>query len=119
MVFDPQEFFEIANQLYLDKHYQNEPSLRTVISRAYYACFLASQKRLQELGASFPDVNRIHRDVIENVKGKNSRMGNHLETLRTKRVDADYKLNANITRGECGNLLKLAEYVLGEAGSLK
>jgi len=74
---------------------------------------------MQELGTSFQDVHRIHRDLIDKVMEKDTKMGNHLETLRARRVDADYMLKALVSRVECGNILKLAEVVLGEADRLK
>ena len=58
-------------------------------------------------------------DLIDRVMEKDTKMGNHLETLRARRVDADYMLKALVSRVECGNILKLAEVVLGEADRLK
>ncbi len=112
MVFDPREFLDLANQIYTDKSYNHEAAWRTVISRAYYASFLASFKRLSDLKRNFQDSDRIHRDVIEAVMGMNSGVGNWLETLRTARVAADYKLMASIQKGNCQNLLRLAEHIL-------
>ncbi len=74
---------------------------------------------MQELGISFPDIDGIHRDLIDKVKEKDTKMGNHLETLRAKRVDADYMLRALVSGIECGNILRLAEVVLGEVHQLK
>ena len=112
MVLDPRDFLDLANQLYLDKSYNHEAAWRTVISRAYYASFLAAFKQLSDHKINFQESDRIHRDVIEAVIGKNSGVGNWLETLRSARVAADYKVMANIQRGSCQNLLKLAEYAL-------
>lgn len=119
MVLNPQNFLEIANQLFQDRHYQYESGWRTVISRAYYASFLGSMKRLEELGGSFSDVDRIHQEVIERMMEMNSAIANKLETLRRKRVDADYKMKALILKGECSNLLRLAELVLRDVATLE
>ncbi len=119
MVLVPRDFLELANQLYDDKHYRTEPGWRTVISRAYYASFLASMKKMQEMGASFQEADRIHRDVIEKLKDKNPQAANHLDTLREKRVESDYHLRANIRWGDCMNWLKLAERILIEVAELK
>ena len=112
MVFEPRDFLDLANQIYVDKSYNHEAAWRTVISRAYYASFLAAFKQLSDHKVRFQDSDRIHRDVIEAVIRMNSGIGNWLETLRSARVDADYKVMANIQRGNCQNLLKLAEYAL-------
>ncbi len=118
MVLDPHEFLEIANQLYEDKDYQFESGWRTIVSRAYYSSFLASMKKLEDLGASFSNVDRIHQEVIEAMMDKSSPVANKLETLRKRRVDADYKMKASISKGECPNLLRLAELILNGIAAL-
>ncbi len=114
MAFDPRDFLDLANQIYIDKSYNREAAWRTVISRAYYASFLAAFKQLADHKIKFQESDRIHRDVIEAVLGRNSSVGNWLETLRSARVDADYKMMASIQKGNCQNLLRLAEYVLSD-----
>jgi hypothetical protein len=45
-------------------------------------------KRLQELGVSFADADRIHRDVIQELMLRNTDLGNRLDKLRQERVKA-------------------------------
>lgn len=108
MPFDPYEFLNTARELSEDRAYQDESGFRTSISRAYYSAFLATHKRLQEMGRSFPEAETIHAAVITAVTEINSMAGNTLETLRNQRVNADYKLNAKITRGLCRECTRIS-----------
>lgn len=119
MVLHPEQFLEMAVRLSKDPRYRNEPGWRTLIGRAYYACFLASRKRMQELGSSFTDIDRLHRDVIEAVKEVNRGMANHLDTLRDRRVHADYFLNDTFRADECSTWLRLADTIMNEVSMLK
>ena len=74
---------------------------------------------MQELGSSFTDVDRLHRDVIEAVKEVNRGMANHLDTLRDRRVHADYFLNDTFRADECNTWLRLADTVMNEVSLLK
>jgi len=74
---------------------------------------------MQELGSSFIDVERLHKDVIEAVKGVNGGMANRLDTLRDRRVRADYFLNDTFRADECNTLLRLADTIMNELSLLK
>lgn len=95
--YDPEGFLELANNLLDDENYDFEGRTRTAIGRAYYAAFLFTLKRLQELGANFREDYRIHKAVIEKLKTKNAGLGSKLNALFDYRVDADYKMNAQVT----------------------
>lgn len=118
-MIDPTDFLDLANKLHADRRYNDEATWRTIISRAYYASFLASQKKLQELGQSFPDVDRIHQAVIEAIMEKNSAIANKLETLRKARVDSDYKLLAKVVGQPLPTLLGYAQRVINDVVSIK
>ncbi len=74
---------------------------------------------MQELGSSFTDVEKLHRDVIEAVKEKNRGMANHLDTLRERRVQADYMLNDSFRMDECNTWLRLADTIMNEVTTLR
>ena len=116
--FDPELFLELANQLLLDKDYNPETRVRTVIGRAYYSAFLIAQSKLESLGASFIDEHRIHVDVITKLAEKDSGLGSKLNTLFDYRVDADYKMNAKVTNlgpDSC----KFAQHIINRVKALK
>lgn len=95
----------------------HEGRIRTVIGRTYYAAFLTTFKRLKELGASFREDYRIHKDVIEKLKEKDSGLGSKLNTLFDYRVDADYKMDTQVTNlgKDC---CKFAEHIIGRVKEL-
>lgn len=89
--FESEHFLELAKILVTDSNYEVESRTRTAIGRAYYAAFLATRKKLQELGYSLREKYRIHDQVIEFAKGENTTLGNWLGTLFDERVEADYE----------------------------
>lgn len=108
-MFDSSLFLEIANKLLGDRSYRDEAGWRTAIGRAYYAAFLETMKRLQELGVSFADADRIHRDVIQELMLRNTDLGNRLDKLRQERVKADYFMDATVTSDLGGKCARLSE----------
>jgi len=117
-LFDPNLFLEIANNILTDKNYRDERGWRTAIGRAYYAAFLVTKKRLESLGNSFADVDRIHREVIQSLMQRNSGLANQLDQLREKRVAADYFMDLNITADLGQKCAKLSERVIGSVERL-
>jgi uncharacterized protein (UPF0332 family) len=115
--YNPEGFLELANKLLTDKGYDPEGRTRTAIGRAYYAAFLVTFKKLQELGASFPEDYRIHKAVIEKLTAKNGGLGSKLNTLFDYRVDADYKMDAHVTNlGK--TCCKFAEHIISRVKEL-
>lgn len=111
--YDPRQFLEIATRLLKDSRYDMEGRIRTAIGRAYYAAFLLTMKKLQELGYSFRDVHRIHKDVIDQLmRNKHYTIGSKLNTLLDHRVDADYKMKAKITSNLGDSCIRLAERII-------
>ena len=113
--YDPRQFLEIAEDLLQDrrKGHNKEGRIRTAIGRAYYAAFLITKKKLQEIGYSFRRVERLHKDVIYRLmKDKHFFIGSKLNTLFDNRVDADYKMNAKITSKLGQSSIELAQDIL-------
>jgi len=119
LVFDPYSFLEFAKEIHADKDYRKASAWRTIAGRAYYASFLSSRKKLQELGHSFVATPDVHKEVMAQVKTRNSGTANKLYMLRDSRNDADYNLMSQITSDQCSKLLKLAELVFQEVASFK
>jgi hypothetical protein len=74
---------------------------------------------MQELGSSFTSIQSMHKDVIEAVKELNSGVANQLDTLRDRRVQADYFPNDTFRQDECNSFLRLADTIMLEASKLK
>ena len=119
MVFNPRDFLEIASQLFGDRRYHHEAGWRTIVGRAYYASFLASHKKLQELGESFSDTAEVHQEVIDKVMERNSTTANKLFTLRTERNKADYNWDATFSNNALPGLLRFAEIVVNDVETYK
>ena len=117
--YEPQNFLEFADQLLSDKRYEEQGRLRTAIGRAYYAAFLSTKKKLEEIGFSFRDVERIHREVIEALMNLDYSMGDRLEALRNYRVDADYKMEASITPLLGISSVKLSQIIIDSVTRLR
>ena len=99
MAFDPKNFYTLAQWLVGQKN--DEPSLRTAISRVYYAAHHIAASRLVQKGSWAPrGFGDDHRSVINTLKrGKLTQRGAELEALLTLREHADYHLDASITIG--------------------
>ncbi len=97
-MFDPRQFLDLADALLDDSKYEKQGRIRTCIGRAYYAAFLLSMKKLQEIGHSFREVDRLHKDVISTLMNEKKHfISSQLDKLREYRVNADYKMKSKIT----------------------
>lgn len=111
--FDPRRFLVLANDLIKDGDYERNCRARTAMGRIYYAPFLLALYKLEEKGIRIPDRDRIHQSVIETYMEKNlSTIGDGLDQLRERRVDADYHMMASITLDKCRKFARLAEYII-------
>lgn len=119
MYFNPQEFLELAERLTNDSRYGLTSRTRTAIGRAYYAAFLLTKKRLEELGMSFRDVDRLHQQVITGLNEKNSGLANRLNTLREHRVDADYEMRASMDINLAKKCVSISQYVIHSLSQTK
>jgi len=109
-VFDPKDFYKIAQWL-VDQN-KDEASLRTAISRVYYAAHHIAATRLIQKGSWEPQgFASDHGGVIKALKQGRLRLrGDELEALRILREHADYHLDASITIGnqeKCSHCLKI------------
>ena len=111
--FDPRKFLELANQLIWDVDYERDPRARTAMGRIYYTVFLLALEKLHEKGLGAKDQEKIHKFVIETYNKKGlSTIGNGLDQLREKRVDADYRLMVNVTLDSCKKYARLSEHLI-------
>jgi len=119
LVFDPYSFLEFAKEIHADKDYRKASAWRTIAGLAYYASFLSSRKKLQELAHASVATPAVYKEVTAQVKTRNSGTANKLYMLTDSRNDADYNLMSQITSAQCSKLLKLAELVFQEVASFK
>jgi uncharacterized protein (UPF0332 family) len=111
--FDPVKFLELARDLAIDGKYERECRSRTAMGRIYYAAFLVALQKLREKGIVIQDDEKIHRAVIQTYIDKGlSNIGDILDKLREKRVDADYRMLANVPVDQCSKYAELSEYVI-------
>lgn len=111
--YDPRGFFNLADRLLTDGEYQREGRIRTAIGRFYYSTFLLARKKLQDKGIRVTDNAKIHKAVIEKyIEIGLSSIGNRLDQLRERRVDADYYMHSRITVNLGKECARLAEYVI-------
>ncbi len=99
---------------------------RFIASRLYYAAHHLGRAMLKKFGED-PDswAGAIHRRVIDELEvclvntGRLSRRGlQHLKTLRTKRVKADYLLNLQFQSQEKDKIFRVFREFLNEAQTL-
>ena len=98
--FPPREFHTLA--LWLVGQKTDEASLRTAISRLYYACHLLAKHSLIEKRKWTPSGRGDdHSGVIRELRrGKTTGLGNYLDSLRTLREHADYHVDAAVPGAE-------------------
>ena len=117
--FDPNKFLEFANHLIGDGTYERDCRARTAIGRIYYATFLLMLQKFREKGVSI-NAGKIHQKVIETCHEKGLyTIGDGLDQLREKRVDADYRMMTNITLDNCRKQARFAEYIIGLIGQIE
>lgn len=120
MPFDSEKFLEIAKNILEDRKYQHEGGFRTSISRAYYSAFLFAKKKLEETGSSFNyscrmcGSTQIHKQVIDELKEKNSFVGDQLDNLKEYRVMADYETYEEINLLIANKCAKFSEIIINE-----
>lgn len=108
--FPPRELHDLA--LWLVDQRKDEASLRTAISRVYYACHLLAKHSLMEKRKWTPSGRGDdHSGVIRELRrGKTTGLGNYLDSLRTLREHADYHVDPTIPGAEnctvCKKLLQ-------------
>lgn len=112
--FNPRKFLELGRTLLEDRRYESDSRARTAIGRLYYAAFLVALQKLQQLGIAIQDNNKIHQEVIDTYMERGlSSIGNILDQLREKRVDADYHMmSEEVPLGKCRGYALLSEQAI-------
>lgn len=91
---DPRDFQELAGKLVFGTR---PAEIRTAISRSYYSVFNVGVALLKEMGFSVSKGSNAHGDVEHKLGNSGNieieKVGNQLASLRSKRIEADYRLN--------------------------
>lgn len=109
----------------------NEAAYRSAISRAYYACFLATREIafrccdpvVRQTG-SFRREKDINHSYLKNcclrpeAGSAIPQLGKDLDHLRGSREDADYEMSLSISSREAKQAIEEAEALLEELGSI-
>jgi uncharacterized protein (UPF0332 family) len=95
--FAPNDFHTLA--IWLSQQRPNdEASLRTAVSRVYYAGHLLAVQRLMQKGWKPKGTGADHRGVIRELRARRTRnLGDRLEQLLILREHADYHLEVTDT----------------------
>ncbi len=91
---DPIEFHKLAWEL---SRKQDSASIRTGMSRTYYALFHLAADHLRSLGFTIVRNSQGHKQVSDRLSqagvGRVAEIGTFLDDLRGLRINADYKLD--------------------------
>ena len=91
---DPREFQQLASKLILGA---SVSEFRTAISRAYYATYNVGVEILVRMGFQIGKGPGGHGDVWKRLSNSGhtevEKVGSQLNDLRSKRIQADYRLN--------------------------
>jgi hypothetical protein len=110
--FDPGDFLELAKRLVAGNS-PTQAELRTAVSRAYYAAHLTVREKLTSDGTfQTTGTGDDHEMVITYLRQKDDVLGDHLDSLRRRRNQADYRLEPDLDPNETRFAIALAETVL-------
>ncbi len=101
MPFNWGEYITIGERL---KNSTEEVDLRVSVSRGYYGVYHKTRIKLGFMSESYIPHETLIKKLKQNenmVNGK--RLSSMLETLKQKRVDADYKSRASINKVYCND----------------
>jgi uncharacterized protein (UPF0332 family) len=117
MTFRPDQYHEVAKRLSENILPLGEGRYRTIAGRAYYAAYLATRESLRQVHGFGNDYDPGHENVsntLASVSGdpQVSKLGNLLNTLRLKRLRADYKLTVHVMESEAEDSVVEAGQVL-------
>lgn len=96
-----------------------EALIRTAIGRAYYAAFLFTREKLKGLGIQIRQEEKIHQEVIEKLKKKDTFSGDLLDDLREERIKADYYLNEHVKYHNGTKSARLSELIINKVRGLR
>ena len=114
-MFEPKKFVELARKILSQRNLDKDARIRSSISRSYYGPFLYSKNILEEkFDVTFLDMDQIHKDVIENLKSKKTKLGYKLETLNEFREDADLKTETEQEISDATHCLGIAKNLMDD-----
>lgn len=90
MILNPEDFITLGETIIDDDSYGLEVRRRTAIGRIYYG-ILHHIRLIKKL--SHIDTEHFHTKLIDAINDLDSILGNHLESMKIFRTDADYHLN--------------------------
>jgi len=117
-MFDPDKILKIVETIRLKTEFQTEAGTRTAINRSYFSSMLKAKLRLEELGNTLPGDDEIHKTLIEQIKSKNSKMGDKLFALYELRIKADYDTNEEMESAAITSAYGIAKNFNGKINSL-
>lgn len=115
-MFDPSEFFVIAEDLY--KNNTTPAGYRTVIGRAYYAAFLVARNRAGLISTGAGGHENVAKHYKSAPDAVHTLIGNRLDTLRAERASADYDCTADIGQRKAGKAIALSRDVIKDINGL-
>lgn len=109
--FHPTQFVQLAESLVAQ---QDEASLRSAVSRAYYGVFLEARERLQLTSTSAS----VHAETQRLLKRRGlPRLALALDSLRKLRNLSDYQLNLRMDRKQARHAVQTARRIARELDS--
>lgn len=90
MMLNPEEFITLGEAIISDENYGLEARKRTAIGRIYYGImhYIRVKEQLFHI-----DLEDFHTKLINAINDLDTKLGNHLQSLKSFRTDADYYLN--------------------------
>lgn len=96
-------------------------AIRCSISRAYYAAYWHSRRYVENRFYDFRISGESHTCVVRKMQdcpGELSSIGDQLDSLRLKRVKADYKLKGRFNRDDAASGILVADQIISRLDSL-
>lgn len=97
----------------------DKAAVRCCISRAYYAAYWECRIYLQSDPMFRVDNHGSHRTIIETIEAENVTLSSTLERLFDSRVQADYKNQAVLTRGDSQTAIRRAKEIIDGVRQLR
>lgn len=91
-MFNPEDYLRFVKIIREESKLQTAAGIRTALNRTYFSALVNAKERLEKLGMTFPATDEMHQAIIEEVKGRDSTLGDKLNKLYDLRLDADYNL---------------------------
>lgn len=117
-MFDSNSFYDFANLL-ARKTSPKEYETRTAINRFYQSMLILAKEKLeQRLGKTYTITNNIHREIIEELKSQNSKLGDELGALRDYQLDSDYEFDSTVEHTTALHCSGISKHLKKRLGSL-